>query len=225
MSLGPAGAPQVATNPVDAGAAAEQAAFNAAMRADTEEALSAFLQSHPSGPLADIARRERDRLSKQAALTPIRSAPAPASTKPILLAAFGDWSAYVARTGDEKNCYIMSLPHDRIPAVASRGRVYAFISERPTQNVKNEVAFILGFQGNPDGAASAAIDGQSFDLALRDDHAYVKNEAQQPSFVAAAREGSILTVRTPNPRGSITIDTYSLTGFSQALDRMTSECN
>ena len=47
-----------------------QAAFDAAMQADTPDALSSFVDEFSKGPLADIARRERDRLTKQAALPP-----------------------------------------------------------------------------------------------------------------------------------------------------------
>ena len=49
----------------------EPAEFETAMQADSVEALDAFLAKGTKGPLADIARRERDRLMQLAALPPV----------------------------------------------------------------------------------------------------------------------------------------------------------
>ena len=46
----------------------EPAEFDAAMRADVPAALEDFLARHPAGALAEIARRERDRLTRLAAV-------------------------------------------------------------------------------------------------------------------------------------------------------------
>jgi len=53
-------------------AGAERTAFDAAMAADTTDALDGFLAKHPVGSLARIARNERDRLVRLAALKPAR---------------------------------------------------------------------------------------------------------------------------------------------------------
>ena len=55
----------------------EQIAFDAAMQADTPALLDGFLEKFPVGALSDIARRERDRLVKLAALPPPAPPPAP----------------------------------------------------------------------------------------------------------------------------------------------------
>ena len=60
------------------GADAQQAAFEAAMAADTVAALDAFLTKYPDGGLAQVARRERERLAQVAAIVP-KPIPTPAA--------------------------------------------------------------------------------------------------------------------------------------------------
>ena len=38
------------------------------------------------------------------------------------------------------------------------------------------------------------------------------------------RKGASLTVKAASTRGRLTTDSYSLTGFSQAMDRLQKEC-
>ena len=61
---------------------AQQLAFDAAMQADAPPALEAYLAKFPDGALADIARREKDRLVRLAALPlPV---PAPVVAVPVV---------------------------------------------------------------------------------------------------------------------------------------------
>ncbi len=67
------------------------------------------------------------------------------SAKPNLIATFGDWNVFVSQTSKGRICYVLAQPKTREPDGLKRDPGYAFISDRPTEGVRNEVSFIMGF--------------------------------------------------------------------------------
>src|ERR1700727_3356853 len=67
------------------------------------------------------------------------------ASKPSLVATFGDWNVFVGEVGKGRICYTLAQPKSRAPASLTRDPGYAFISDRPSEGGRNEVAFIMGF--------------------------------------------------------------------------------
>jgi len=169
-------------------------------------------------------------------------AEAPAA-KPELLGSYGDWSVFHSQSGKNKVCYTLAQPKQRDPEDLKRDPGYAFISERPGEGVRNEVSLIMGFDvgapGSEDSADSkgkkkdkkheliaptAVIGDSSFDLLPKGANLWVKNAAQESALVAEMRKGKSLVVKATSKKGSLTVDTYSLSGFAQAIDRALKDC-
>ena len=176
------------------------------------------------------------------------------AAKPALVATFGDWNVFVGGAGKGRICYTLAQPKTREPAGLTRDPGYAFISDRPAEGVRNEVSFIMGFDvaGGMDAAeakldpksgekpaaksdakakASAAaaapialVDETSFEMLPKGGNLWVKNAAKEGALIAEMRKGAKLVIKAASLRGHQSIDTYSLTGFAQALDRLQKEC-
>jgi hypothetical protein len=163
-----------------------------------------------------------------------------ANAKPLLVASFGDWGVYQTQAAKGRVCYTLAQPKDRAPVDLKRDPAYAFISDRPGEGVRNEISFIMGFDvaNPPDDAAAAAdskkkpaakeasaiVGDQSFDLLAKSANLWVKNAAKESQLVDEMRKGAKLQVKATSKRGNTTTDTYSLAGFSQALDRVQKDC-
>jgi hypothetical protein len=52
----------------------------------------------------------------------------------------------------------------------------------------------------------------------------VENPADEGVLVAAMRSGSTMSVQGTSSRGTVSTDTYSLSGVSAALDAIAKEC-
>jgi hypothetical protein len=140
------------------------------------------------------------------------------------IGSFNDWGAY-ATPGKDRTCYAMSQPKDRQPKAKLKDTLaYVFISVRPGEGVKNEVAINLGYPTKENGTASASIDADSFELITKGTNAWLKNAAEEDKFVKAVKGGGKLIVKASSAKGTATTDSYSLKGFSQALDRVQKEC-
>jgi hypothetical protein len=160
-------------------------------------------------------------------------------SKPLLVASFGDWGVYQTQAPKGRVCYTLAQPKDRAPADLKRDAAYAFISDRPGEGVRNEISFIMGFDvANPSDPATPAdpkkkpagkeavamVGDQSFELLAKTTNLWVKNAAREGQLIDEMRKGAKLQVKAASKKGNVTTDTYSLTGFSQALDRVQKDC-
>ncbi|WP_439575771.1 invasion associated locus B family protein [Phreatobacter sp.] len=138
------------------------------------------------------------------------------------VAQFGDWGVFTSTTARGKVCYAASQPKTRAPGNLQRDPAFFFLTSRPGENVRNEVSLTLGFPLR--GDATVIVGTTNFAMYTQANGAWIKNAAEEGRLVQAMRAGSQLTVRSTSQRGNVTTDTYSLTGISQALDRVAQEC-
>lgn len=173
------------------------------------------------------------------------------ASKPSLVATFGDWNVFVGEVGKGRICYTLAQPKSREPASLTRDPGYAFISDRPSEGVRNEVSFIMGFdvsggdtaesktdakpgekpsksdaKSKTSAAAApvALVDQASFEMLPKGGNLWVKNAAKESALIAEMRKGVKLVIKAASLRGHQSIDTYSLGGFAQAMDRLQKEC-
>ncbi|WP_205769598.1 hypothetical protein [Microvirga sp. KLBC 81] len=153
--------------------------------------------------------------------------PAQAATGPggaSLVTSYGDWGVYTAQAGRSKICYALSQPQDRLPKNLNRDPAYLFVSFRPAENVKNEVALVLGFAAKENGPAEAAVGNTSYALITKASNAWLKNPAEEGQAIATMARSGTMTVKMQSARGSSLTDRYSLNGFSKALEHARKEC-
>jgi hypothetical protein len=157
-----------------------------------------------------------------AAARPVQAATGPGGAS--LLTSYGDWGVYTAQAGRSKICYALSQPKDRLPKNVNRDPAYLFVSFRPAENVKNEVALVLGFSAKENGPAEAAVGNASYALITKATNAWLKNPAEEGQAIATMAKSGTVTVKTQSTRGSSLTDRYSLNGFSKALEHARKEC-
>ncbi len=144
----------------------------------------------------------------------------------VLLGQFGEWGAYRATPGGKKICFALSKPTSVTsePSGRTRDAAYAFVSTRPSEKVKNEVSVIVGYPQRAGHDATAAVGSSTYAMYTQNDGAWVKNAAEEPQMIEIMRRGSDLVVKSESAKGTKTIDTYSLKGIAQALDKVAEEC-
>ena len=169
----------------------------------------------------------------------------PGGAQAAPLGSFGDWTAYATPPGRTRICYALSQPRERSPKNVARDDAYLFVSIRPSENVRNEVAIMMGFPvkepapaepattdasaGVPTPAAKPpdqqlVIGSTRFAIAGKDENAWLADPAEEGPLVAAMARGQKLSIRAVSKRGSATTDDYSLKGFDDALRKAREEC-
>ncbi|BBU63110.1 hypothetical protein MSC49_30450 [Methylosinus sp. C49] len=219
---GEAKKPDAAKKPADAKKTAEA---KKAAAADQSEAPDAKPAKDKNGKPAKGGKDSGGKDAKAAGKEKPTEKEKPGAKTPTAIGSYGDWNAMTAHgQGKDKTCYALAEPKDRQPGKLQRDKAYVFISTRPAEGVRNEVAIILGFAAKDGGGASADIDGDNFELVTKGSNAWVKNPAKEKEFVDALKSGTKLVVKAPSAKGNVTTDTYSLKGLSDALGRVQKEC-
>ena len=147
------------------------------------------------------------------------------------VAAHTDWSVFVA--SDPKECYVVSPPktsaakRDGQPADVKRGDIRLFVTFRPGDNISNEVSFTGGYPFREGGPVTLSVGSDSFPLAPggTDSSEWAWTDPSDDArAVAAMRRGSSAKVAATSARGTTTEDTFSLAGFTAAVEDAEARC-
>jgi Invasion associated locus B (IalB) protein len=146
--------------------------------------------------------------------------------EPTLIGQFGSWGAYSAMPNGKKVCFALAKPASSKTNPPNRPRdpAYAFVSTRPAEKVVNEVSFMIGYALKPGSESTLEVGGASYAMYTQGDGLWIKNAAEEEKMVEAMRKASDVVVKGVSAKGTETIDTFSLKGLSQALDRLAQDC-
>jgi invasion protein IalB len=155
--------------------------------------------------------------------------PSIGGSTPRLLGQYGDWAAYSAAPGNKPVCFALARPTAGETKPPNRRdesmAVFLFVSSRPKESVKDEVSVLLtGYAFKPQSEATATIGGASYALYTQNDGAWIKNAAEEARMVEAMRKSADLVLKATTSKGTETIDTFSLKGMAEALNRVAQEC-
>ena len=168
-------------------------------------------------------------------------------SKPALVGSYGDWKVYHSGAGKARICYLLAEPKSRDPDDAKRDKAYAFISERPSEHVRNEISFVMGFdvatavepkekkkdkkpkkgddaEEPSAGGPTATVGDSDYELVAKGADLFVKNPAEEGTVIDEMRKGVTLVIKAAARKGHPTTDSYSLSGFSQAIDKAIKDC-
>jgi hypothetical protein len=164
--------------------------------------------------------------AKPAAKPDAAATAAAGGAEPTLIGQFGTWGAYTATPNGKKVCFALAKPSSSKTNPPNRPRdpAYAFVSTRPAEKVTNEVSIMIGYALKPGSESSLEVGGASYAMYTQGDGLWIKNAAEEERMVDAMRKAADVTVKGISAKGTETIDTFSLKGLSQALDKLAQDC-
>lgn len=146
-----------------------------------------------------------------------------AAQNPKPIASFGSWQALTFTEDGESGCYVISEPDRKEGAYSSRGKVYALVTHRPADKKLGVLTVIAGYTYQPDSEVALEIGDSKFKLFTQEGMAWASDE-DDPRIVDALKKGTAMVVRGTSSRGTETIDSYSLKGFSKAYAAIDKAC-
>lgn len=140
------------------------------------------------------------------------------------LGVFQDWAAYKSRQNGQTVCYAASEPKTEQGDYTQRGRVWTMVINWPARDMKGAVRVIAGYPYKAGSEVTIDIDGKrSFKLFTKDDDAWAY-PGDDAKLVAAMRAGGRMVIKGTSSRGTLTTDTYSLMGISNAVKAINQAC-
>lgn len=141
-----------------------------------------------------------------------------------------DWSIFEAVADGNKICWIVSQPktsaafREGKPVEVKRGDVFLMVAVRPADGVTNEVSFIAGYPFQQGTTVETKIGSNEFTLFTDGENAWLSSPEEDAQIVGAFERGSDAEVRGVSSRGTTTVDTFSLLGFTAALRAAKDRC-
>ncbi len=137
---------------------------------------------------------------------------------------FEDWNAYQFTEKGNVACYVASAPKKSEGDYTKRGDVFAIVTHRPSESRRDEVSFVAGYAHKKDSWVEVTIEDETFKLFTQGDGAWAPDKEADAALVAAMIKGRGMVVKGVSARGTETVDTYSLSGFTKAYQAINKAC-
>ncbi|WP_238365605.1 invasion associated locus B family protein [Mesobacterium pallidum] len=144
------------------------------------------------------------------------------------VAANTDWSVFVESNPTE--CWGVSAPKETVNTrdgrvvQVRRGEILLFVFYRPGAGVKGQVTFTGGYPFAPDSTVGLNVDGREFQLFTDGEWAWPASPEDDAQIVTAMKAGSSAILTARSSRGTQTQDTFSLLGFTAAVEDAEKRC-
>jgi hypothetical protein len=139
---------------------------------------------------------------------------------------YKDWSAFREGPRERTVCYIGSIPEKEEGKYKLRGDPYILITHRPAENLYGVFSVTAGYEYKIGSHPLVEIDNQHFTLFTEGENAWMPEGAEmvEAELIKAMQRGNKMIVRGTSRRGTLTTDTYSLSGFTAALTAIDKAC-
>lgn len=144
------------------------------------------------------------------------------------VAAKTDWSVFVEDNPTE--CWGVSTPKEtvnsrdgRVVAV-NRGQTLLMVFYRPSAGAKGQVAFTGGYPFASGSTVNMNISGNAFELFTEGEWAWPATAEDDAKIITAMKRGADAVLSARSGRGTNTKDTFSLLGFTAAVEDAAKRC-
>ena len=144
------------------------------------------------------------------------------------VATITDWTVFVE--DNPKECWGVSIPTETVNTrdgrvvAANRGDILLMVYYRPGASVDGQVAFTGGYPFRDGSQVSVNISGTEYTLFTEGEWAWPASNADDAKLVAAMKRGADAIVTGVSSRGTTTKDTFSLLGFTAAIEDAEKRC-
>lgn len=144
------------------------------------------------------------------------------------VAAKTDWSVFAETEPTE--CWGVSAPKETVNTrdgrvvAARRGEILLMVFYRPSANVAGQLNFTGGYPFREGSTVNMNIDGTEFELFTEGEWAWAATPSDDAKIVTAMKRGSQAVVTGVSSRGTSTKDTFSLLGFTAAVEDAEKRC-
>jgi hypothetical protein len=162
-----------------------------------------------------------------AALAAVGSgAPGLAQESTNLIATKTDWSVFTEE--NPKECWGVSAPKETVntrdgaPVQVRRGDILFFVTFRPGK--AGEISFTGGYPFAAGSPVTVNVDGTDFQLITDGEWAWPASVDDDARLLAALKAGQQAVMTAKSGKGTQTQDTFSLRGFTAAMEEAAARC-
>ena len=138
---------------------------------------------------------------------------------------FKNWTAQNTNINGQQVCYAVSSPIASDPKTLNRAESRIFVSFRANDKIQNEISVTSGYNYKASSKVNLAIEKKEFNFETEDNFAWLTKYEEEVAMIELMRKSSQAKISATSAKGSKTIDTFSLSGFSDAYEAAKKKCN
>ncbi|SNR38018.1 invasion associated locus B family protein [Puniceibacterium sediminis] len=143
--------------------------------------------------------------------------------------AMTDWSVFEGK--EPRECWAVTTYKEsvnskdgRVVAV-TRGEILLMVFYRPGANVAGQVAFTGGYPFADGSTVNVNVSGTQFELFTEGEWAWPATPEDDSKLITALKRGADAVLTARSARGTQTKDTFSLLGFTAAVEDAEKRCS
>ena len=142
------------------------------------------------------------------------------------VATMTDWSVFAEES--PKECWGVSSPKETVntkdgnPVQVRRGDNLLFVTFRPSAS--GEISFAGGYPFAGGSTVKLDVDGTAYDLITDGEWAWPGTKDDDAAILSALKKGTTAVLTAKSGKGTQTKDTFSLRGFTAAMEDAAKRC-
>lgn len=142
------------------------------------------------------------------------------------VATMTDWSVFAEES--PKECWGVSSPKETVntkdgnPVQVRRGDILLFVTFRP--GASGEISFAGGYPFAGGSTVKLDVDGTVYDLITDGEWAWPGTKDDDAAILSALKKGTTAVLTAKSGKGTQTKDTFSLRGFTAAMEDAAKRC-
>ena len=142
------------------------------------------------------------------------------------LGKFRDWRAHHFTENGNRVCTMWTQPKKAQGKYTRRGEIFALVNHRPADERIGIVSFEMGYPFASGKELAVSIDGgKAIRMPTSGSLAWHDSREVNRRLIAEMQNGLEMVARGQSKRGTKTVDTYSLRGFTAAYKAISDSCN
>lgn len=142
--------------------------------------------------------------------------------------AMTDWSVFEGQ--DPRECWAVSTYKEMVntkdgrEVAVTRGEILLMVFYRPGAGVNGQVAFTGGYPFAPGSTVNVTVGDSEFELYTEGEWAWPATPQDDAKLVTTMKRGASAVLTAVSARGTTTKDTFSLLGFTAAVEDAAKRC-
>ncbi len=138
-----------------------------------------------------------------------------------------DWNVFV-EDKPSKECWGVSKPKETVnsrdgkPVSVRRGDILLFVTFRPGKSP--EISFTGGYPFANGSTVNVSVDGKDYEMFTDGEWAWPGSAADDAALMGALKAGTTAILSARSGKGTNTRDTFSLRGFTAAMEDAGNRC-
>lgn len=145
------------------------------------------------------------------------------------VATMTDWNVFTEpASGSATECWGVSKPKETVntrdgqPVSVRRGDILLFVTFRPGK--PGEISFTGGYPFAEGSTVELQVEGASFQMFSEGEWAWPGSAEDDAKLLAALMAGTSASLTARSGKGTQTVDTFSLRGFTAAMEDAAKRC-